>query len=191
MAGARRRRGILPRVVPSVTGSAWSCRHRRPLAQRRLCLCYQDDASLSPAMRRYWNGFVSLENISDSVTFHARYCYHIRARDAIVEVRFIKTRIRTDKMSTLPKVAVLGLGAMGDTLFASNLLKTVLPLPAGTVRQPAAVGRRFHRRMGYLCTPRRSRRWPMPSDRMSPTARPPRYWRKSRPPVGRRRSIAR
>lgn len=44
-------------------------------AQRRLCLCYQ----MTPACRQrcaaYWNGFVSLENISDSVTFHARYCY--------------------------------------------------------------------------------------------------------------------
>ncbi len=63
-------------------------------------------------------------------------------------------------MSTLPKVAVLGLGAMGHA-FASNLLKTALPLPVGTVRQPAA---KIYRRMGYLCTPRRSRRWPMPSD---------------------------
>lgn len=44
-------------------------------AQRRLCLCY----GMTPACRQrcaaYWNGFVSLENISDSVTFHARYCY--------------------------------------------------------------------------------------------------------------------
>lgn len=61
-------------------------------------------------------------------------------------------------MSTLPKVAVLGLGAMGHA-FASNLLKNGFTVMAGTVRQPAA---KIYRRMGYLCTPRRSRRWPMP-----------------------------
>lgn len=61
-------------------------------------------------------------------------------------------------MSTLPKVAVLGLGAMGHA-FASNLLKNGFTVAGGTVRQPAA---KIYRRMGYLCTPRRSRRWPMP-----------------------------
>lgn len=61
-------------------------------------------------------------------------------------------------MSTLPKVAVLGLGAMGHA-FASNLLKNGFTV-AGWNRSPARG--EIYRRMGYLCTPRRSRRWPMP-----------------------------
>lgn len=57
-------------------------------------------------------------------------------------------------MSTLPKVAVLGLGAMGHA-FASNLLKNGFTV-AGWNRSPAR-GEDLQAR-----TPRRSRRWPMP-----------------------------
>ena len=60
-------------------------------------------------------------------------------------------------MSTLPKVAVLGLGAMGHA-FASNLLKKGFTV-AGTVRQHAA---KIYRRRDYPCIPRRSRRSLMP-----------------------------
>ncbi|VVK49286.1 LysR family transcriptional regulator [Klebsiella pneumoniae] len=69
---------ILPRVLPSVTGSAIRLPSSgyRTAGRSAVCACA---TRMTPACRQrcaaYWNGFVSLENISDSVTFHARYCY--------------------------------------------------------------------------------------------------------------------
>ena len=73
-AGGRSCRALLP----SVTGSAIRLPSSgyRTAGRSAVCACA---IRMTPACRQrcaaYWNGFVSLENISDSVTFHARYCY--------------------------------------------------------------------------------------------------------------------
>ncbi len=69
---------ILPRVIAERYRQRYSFAviGYRTAGRSAVCACA---TRMTPACRQrcaaYWNGFVSLENISDSVTFHARYCY--------------------------------------------------------------------------------------------------------------------
>lgn len=93
-------------------------------------------------------------------------------------------------MSTLPKVAVLGLGAMGHA-FASNLLKKGFTV-AGWNRSPARGEDLQAQGLSLHATPQQAVADAEVIISMLADVRLPwRYWRKLRLPVSRRRSIAR